>query len=528
VKRTHVLGGLAGLCVLFALIRAPGTTTTTEAATPQGSKKSGGGFTMSFGGDGGGDGRRVETLTPRRGPIASTIECAGTVQAGSEAGISAPFEGKVCEIVRDVGDRVAEGEVLFKLDPTELEEKALEAELDLSRKRSARLEAEVELHQTERKFADAEQEPSDVTEARLKVRQGELQAQRATAQLESAASKRDRSRQMLAQGIATPIDVESAESEHRVAEIGVRIAQEELSLARETLTFRERTWGETRASAAKDLEVTRARLERAASDLKTADVALARARRDVDRAQGRAPLDGVVTGRGVNLGDQVSRVTGETTHFIVSDLEHVLVYCDVDEGDVVRVAAGQRATARVNAVGDEVRLEGRVYDVGLRGTVKQGQEVTTFRVRVLLSPGQAQLDRLRPGMTSTCVIETAREDAAYKLPLQAVVQRELRSLSDATRARAPKELLEGKRPFDLVDLAFFVEGGKAVARVIRSGLQDEDEVSLALGAPEGTPQVIVGPFRALEKLEDGEAVKAETAEVALPPDDGVAAVTSAP
>lgn len=522
MKKTHVLGGLAGLCVLFALIRPPGTATTTEAAAPQPSRPSSGGF--SFGG-GGGDGLRVETLTPRRGPIASTIECAGTVQAGSEAGISAPFDGKVCEIVRDVGDRVAEGEVLFRLDPTELQEKALEAEIDLARKRSAKLEAEVELRQAERRKADADQEPSDVTEARLKLRQGELQAQRATAQLESAASKRDRSRQMLAQGVGTPLDLESAESEHRVAEIGVRIAEEELKLSREILTFRERTWGETRAASAKDLEVARGRLERAASDLQGAEVVVARALRDVDRAQVRAPLDGVVTGRGVNLGDQVSRVTGETTHFIVSDLEHVLVYCDVDEGDVVRVAAGQRATARVNAVGDDALLEGRVYDVGLRGAVKQGQEVTTFRVRVLLTPGQAHLDRLRPGMTATCVIETAREEDAYKLPLAAVVQRELRTLSDATRARAPKELLEGKRPFDLVDLAFFVEDGKAVARVLRSGLQDEDEVSLALGAPEGTPEVVVGPFRALERLEDGAAVKAEPAELALPADD-VAPVTT--
>lgn len=512
-----VVGVVAVMATIFALIPPRGGAgASSAAAAAKPAKGGGGGFSLSFGG--GGDGKRVEVLPPRRGPIASTIEAPGTVQAGSETGCGAPFEGKIVELVRDTGDRVAAGDVLFRLDPTDQKERVLEAEIDLGRKRTARDEAQLELVSAERTHDEAEQEPSEVTEARLRLRQSELEAQRSTVQLESAASKRDRSRQMLSQGIGTPIDLEAAESEHRVAEIGVRLAQEQLALARETLSFRERTWRDTKATTQKDLAIARARLARAAADLQGAEVALERARRDLERTEVRTPIDGVVTGRGVNLGDQVTRATGDVTHYIVSDLEHQLVYCDVDEGDIGGVAAGQRATARVNALGDEVRLEGAVYDVGLRAQKAQGAEVPSFRVRVLLNPGQPGFDALRPGMTATVVIETARADRALKVPIQAVVQRELRSVPEEVTKRAPAGLLEGKRPFDLVDLVFVIDGGQARAHLVVRGLQDEDEVALEQGALADDAQVIVGPFRALEKLEDGEAVKGDPAEVALPPD----------
>lgn len=526
-RRGMTIVAVVGILALgFALVRPAGGVVPSIGAAPTSTtgdtKAGGGGF--SFGG--GGEGKRVEVSPPRRGPIASSIEAPGTVQAGSEAGCGAPFEGQVAALTRDTGDRVKAGEVLFRLDPDAHQERVVEADIDLDRKRSARDEALLEVEKAERKHLDAEKEPSDLTEARLKVRQSELESQRATAQLESAANKRDRSRQMLAQGIGTPIDLEAAESEHRVTEISVRLADEQLALARETLTFRERTWLESRATAGTDVTVARSRRARADADLRGAEVALARARRDLERTEIRSPIDGVVTGRAVNMGDQVSRATGDTSHYIVSDLEHLLVYCDVDEGDVSRLAQGQAATTRVGALGEELRLTGKVYDVGMRAQTKQGDDVPTFRVRVLLDMGQAPLGDLRPGMTATVVIETARLDAALKVPLQAVLQRELRAVPDAVKARAPAALIAGKRPFDLVDLVFTVDQGKAVAHLVQRGLQDEDEVALEEGAPGDAAQVIVGPFRALEKLEEGEAVRAEPAEVALPEEEGVAPVGS--
>ncbi len=66
--------------------------------------------------------------------------------------------------------------VLFRLDPTEHEERVVEAEIGVKRKRTARDEARIEVGQAERKHADVENEPSDLTEARLRLRQSELES----------------------------------------------------------------------------------------------------------------------------------------------------------------------------------------------------------------------------------------------------------------------------------------------------------------------------------------------------------------
>ena len=71
---------------------------------------------------GGGKGKRVETVRPRKGPIVTEVEAPGQVQAGSEVGIGAPFEGKVLQLLKDTGDEVKEGEVVFLLDPTDRQE----------------------------------------------------------------------------------------------------------------------------------------------------------------------------------------------------------------------------------------------------------------------------------------------------------------------------------------------------------------------------------------------------------------------
>ena len=499
-----VAGGVLLLCILMALILPRG-----EAADRGKDEKAGAGgvqFGFSFGS--GGTTRRVDVVSPQRGDVAASCEAPGTVRAGSEVGLGAPFEGRVIELVKDEGDPVQAGDVLFRLDPTEYEEKVREGEITLARQRAALLEAKAELAEAERKAAEADKEPSELTEARLRLRQAELEAQRARAQLEAAQTKHTRAEQMQAEGIGRKIDVESAQDEVRVSGISARIAEEQLQLARETLSFRERTWETTRAEAVKNLAISQARHERAKGDVGTSELTLEKARRDLERCEVRTPLAGVVTARGVNLGDLVTRVTKDSVHYIVSDLERLVLYCDVDEGDVVEVAVDQRAKAIVNALGQETELSGRVYDVGYRGTKNAGQEVTTFLVRVLLDGAQAAAERLRPGMTASVEIETERAEGALLVPLQAVVQRELKELPEALRASAP---LQGKQESDLVDVVFVVEEGKARARLLEGGVRDADRIELTGGVSEGA-QVVVGPYRTLEKLQDGDAVRTEPAE----------------
>lgn len=513
-----VAGGVLLLAVLLALILPRGQ------AADAGDKPAAPGARIGFSFGGGGAAKRVDVIRPRRGDVAATCEASGTVRAGSEVGLGAPFEGRVVELVKDEGDEVEEGQVLFRLDATEYAEKVREAELTLVRQRAALLEAEAELVEAQRKAAEADKEPSELTEARLRLRQAELESQRARAQLEAAQTKLTRAEQMQAEGIGRLIDVESAKDEVRVSGISSRIADEQQQLARETTSFRERTWETTRAEATKNLAIYQARQERAKGDVGTSELTLEKARRDLERCDVKTPLAGTVTARGVNLGDLVGRVTKDALHYIVSDLDRLVVYCDVDEGDVVKVATGQRARVTVNALGQQTQLQGAVYDVGYRGQKNSGQEVTSFLVRVLIAPGQEGAKELRPGMTASVEIETERAEGALRVPLQAVVQRELKELPEAVKA-APE--LAGKQPQDLIDVVFVVEDGKAHARLLQGGVRDAEHIELRGGVAEDA-QVVVGPYRVLDRLADGDAVRPELLpDPAAPADGALAAVTSA-
>ena len=355
-----------------------------------------------------------------------------------------------------------------------------------------------------------------MTEGRLLARQSELSSQRANAQLDSAKNRLARAESMRESGIGLQTEVDAARDEERIATISARIADEELKLARETLAFRVRTWEESQAEAAKNLEVARVGLARAQADERGSALHLVQARRDLAYCEIRSPLTGVITGRGINQGDLVSRMSADVAHYIISDLEHLLVYADVDEGDVVKTRQGQPAKVRVNALGYDSSLRGAVYDVGYRAD--ESAETATFRVRVLLDPGQDGHDQLRPGMSADVELTVAQRDDALKVPLQAIVQREVRELPEALRSGLGA-------PTDLVDVIYVIADGVAHVRLVELGIQDEDEREVLKGIETGD-QIVVGPLRALEQLRDARTVIASPAKDPLPPEGDVAPVTS--
>jgi|GEM_PF-737385 len=465
-------------------------------------------------------GTEVEVVTVRRGDVIATIEAPGTVRAGSETGAGAPFEGKIVELVKDEGDQVEEGDVLFRLDPQDKREALEEARLTHARNLAALAEAQAEADEAQRQMADISREPSDLVEAKLRERQSKLQLERTETELQAATTRLNRAEAMRDEGIGTEINVETNQDALEVAENAKRIAQSELRLAQETIRFRERTWEEARAAREKDASIALRRLERAKADRDTSAVALERAQRDLERCEIRSPLTGVVTGRGVNLGDQVTRATGDTTHYIVSDLRLLVVYLDVDEGDVVHAAPGQPATVTVSAYPND-RFAGEVIDVGYRADTTS--DVATFRVRVVIT--EQREDRvLRPGMSARVTIETSREDDVLRVPLQAVVQREVRELPERLAAS-----VEGRSEDALVDAFFVAVDKKAELVLLPEGTRDLEH-ALAPADLDPAAQIVVGPFSQLNGLEDGRRVRPKEVQDFYPddePEGDVAEVESA-
>ncbi len=263
------------------------------------------------------------------------------------------------------------------------------------------------------------------------------------------------------------------------------------------------------ADARTDLTKAQASLSMGRNELAESEALYRTSQQDLLRTEIRSPIDGVVSGLEVEVGEVVIAGTTNlpgTVLMTVADLSRMQVRADVDETDVALVRPGQES--RIFLQSDLTRaIPGRVDRVAPKGT--KSDEVVCFETLVRVD---ANDPALRPGMTATVEIEVKRAPDALGVPVQAVVHRRRKDLPDTPairdwanhHARSP-----GERTIDTearyVTIVFIEENGVARARPVETGLSDERRVEILSGlAPDA--RVIVGPFRALDELKDGDPV----------------------
>jgi HlyD family secretion protein len=246
------------------------------------------------------------------------------------------------------------------------------------------------------------------------------------------------------------------------------------------------------------------------NDLAEAKAMLESSQQELDYTEIRAPMDGVVAGVDVEVGEVVIAGTTNlpgTVLMTLGDLKSQRVRADVDETDVPLVQPGQ--PARIFLQADPTRpLAGSVELVAPKG--KKTEEVVSFETLVKIDEDDGT--RLKPGMTATVEIEVKRSDSALGVPVQAVVHRRRKDLPDTPavrswaekHARSPGEkATEAEARY--IKIVFALEGGAARALPVETGLSDEHRVEILSGL-KAADHVIVGPFRALDELKDGDAV----------------------
>lgn len=444
---------------------------------------------------------RIEVTLPRRRTVSETVSAPGSVTPISEVSVGSPFAGTVLALAVDEGHKVKKGDLVFALDPREYQEAVDEARFTQKLREAAVEEARLELADARARLAErtSKKEAPEVREARLSLRRTQISRQQATARLETAQSTVKRSRMLYEKGLSTEAEVENAQSELRVSKLQRAIAEEDLEISRQSLELKIDVAERELREFNKAVSLAEQRLRRARIDRDLAKITLERAEYDLERTKVLSPINGLVTLRNINSGETINRndsSTVATSHYLISDFSKMYIYADVDEGDVVKVAPEQSVKVRVNALGDDIELAGKVVDVGNRAA-KDG-ETLYFRVRILVTDPPPSL---RPGMTANVDIETQRADDALILPVQAIGQRRRRDL--------PKELLASLPPgkgSEVFDVAFVVENDKARYRILELGISDGEQVEVVKGVDKDA-EVVSGPYRELENLQHDDAVQ---------------------
>ena len=230
-----------------------------------------------------------------------------------------------------------------------------------------------------------------------------------------------------------------------------------------------------------------------------------------------APFDGIVTNLPVREGETVvegiQNAQGSTL-MTLADMSVITAEVKVDETDIVSVKLGQTADVTVDALPGKV-FKGHVTEVGdqalLRSTgvatsqsTSGQEEAKDFKVVITLDDPS---DELRPGLSTTAKIETARKSDVVSIPIQAL----------AMRAPDPPGAKPGAKPnpsekqvqgvFVLSD-----EKGKLRARFIpvTTGITGTTDIEVMSGLKPGD-EIVTGTFTVLRDLKDNALVKRDTA-----------------
>jgi HlyD family secretion protein len=112
--------------------------------------------------------------------------------------------------------------------------------------------------------------------------------------------------------------------------------------------------------------------------------------------------------------------------------------------------------------------------------------------------------KLKPGMSTTAVITTATVENVLTVPLQAIVPRELpgKEGENNNQSGGPNRNKE-------VDGVFVItRDNLAQFKQITTGIKGDQEIELKSGVEDGE-EIIVGPYKTLRTLKDGDRVKRE-------------------
>jgi HlyD family secretion protein len=378
----------------------------------------------------------VTTGEVTSGSVVRRIFATGTLQATRTVDVGSQVSGIVASLGADFNSIVHKGQVVARLDPS-----LYEASLN---------QAKASLAQSE---AALQQANADLGVARTSE--------------EDARIKLTRAKQLASNQLITQADLDAAQ-----------IAMNE---------------------ATATVASMRAQAQDAAAVVEQAKAALVQATVNLDHTVIESPIDGIVLGRNVDIGQTVAAAVQAPVLFtLATDLRHLQVQVNVDESDIAGIEPGQRVTFEVESYPDET-FRGVVTQVRLQPIAEQttvattvasstiAQQTTTVATVVSYAtmidvdnPDQ----RLRPGMTASVLLSGVRHDGVTRIPNAAVSFRPPNAVFSALGEKEPPipaasfAIDPGQKPREL----WMYDGQRLTPVLAELGLSDAQWTEVVKGS----------------------------------------------
>jgi membrane fusion protein, multidrug efflux system len=348
--------------------------------------------------------KQVKLANSEARQLVQTVTAPGTLAADEQATLSFKVAGRVSEIKIDLGSQARKGQVIATLETIEFKVRLQQAEAALQQAR-ARLGL-----------------PPQGSDDRVDAENTSL-ARQARAVLEEAKSNRDRTTQLVSQGIQSKAELDRVESAYKVADSRYQDAIEEVRNRQAVL------------------------LQRRSE--------LAIAQQQLVESTLYAPFDGAVRERRASLGEYLNAGAPVATFVRLHPLR---LRVETPEREAQGIKVGQ--SVRVLVEGDNQQsYSGRVARLS-----PAFQELS--RTLIIEAEVDNQQGRLRPGSFAKAEIQTSMTSNVVMVPASAIVTfagiQKVFSVKD--NKAVEKTVVVGKRDGDWV----VVEGLDAGAPVVLS------------------------------------------------------------
>ncbi len=398
------------------------------------------------------------------------VSASGKIQPKRQVNISATTMGRVTRLAVQEGQRVKAGQFLLEIDPRSL-------------------------------AGQLERGEASVAAARSALQQATVAVDQARANLDLARQTLKRQQDLAREGLTPRETLERAQNDVAVREAELKAQQQEV---------------QTREQ-----------------QIKQEQAGLSTTRYNLSQVTISAPMDGIVTRRNIEEGENVVVGTmnnAGTVLLTVADMSAIQAEIEVDETDIPNVVIGQAAVVTIDAVPDRM-FKGHVTDIGnspIQTTAQPNntgqRQATNFKVVVTIDE---PVPDVRPGFTCTAEITTATRKNAIAVPIQSLTVREMLFDAKGTLVHEPpppvqrrffgtpapqppappKEPGPGQTRKE-TEGVFLVRDGKVVFEPVKTGIAGERYFEVLSGLKPGE-QVVTGPFDSVRQIADGSLVTAK-------------------
>ena len=334
--------------------------------------------------------KKFQTAKIERGSITKSVSASGrlnpvvTVEVGSE------ISGQVSELLVDYNSEVKSGQVIARIDPERFEAEVLKSTAELSVAKAV----------IATKRAAVDQALANLANAKSVLTALKADVERSSVFRNDLKLDYDRKTKLLERGVVAVSQVDKSK-----AAWASSVAQEKASKAQ--------VLAQQSAVAARDAQLSMARAEvkqaRASVEQKKATLNIAKV--ELKNTYIRSPVDGVVIGKDIDIGQTVAASFQAPTLFTIArDLRKMQVETSIDEADIGQITSGQIASFTVDSFPSRTFI-GTVNQV--RKKSQEIQNVITYTV--VIDTNNNDL-RLLPGMTANVEIKVSDRKDILKIP----------------------------------------------------------------------------------------------------------------